>query len=268
MRPYTRYSIVHWLVFCLAGGAAAAIELQEQTRVAYDRYTQDATRAFLERLQSGDARSAAPAHVPRGEDIVARPGSQDGIVTVPGGLIHHWAGAAFISDATLDTALSVSQAYNDYDDVYGPVIASHLIERDGNTYRALLRIKESAGGLSAVLDVRTRVEYFYPHSTSVYSVSASERVREVKDAGSPRERQLPAGADNGYLWYVATLNRYLERDGGLLVEMETLGLSRGFPPLLGWIIEPIARRLGRKSVEVSLREFRTAVRARMRVAGS
>jgi hypothetical protein len=46
------------------------------------------------------------------------------------------------------------------------------------------------------------------------------------------------------------------------VEMETIGLSRAFPLMLTWIIEPIARRLGRKSVELSLQEFATAVRAR------
>jgi hypothetical protein len=43
--------------------------------------------------------------------------------------------------------------------------------------------------------------------------------------------------------------------------METLGLTRRFPPLLGWVLEPIAKRLGRKSVETSLEEFRTAVLA-------
>ena len=42
--------------------------------------------------------------------------------------------------------------------------------------------------------------------------------------------------------------------------METLGLSRGFPPFLAWFIEPIARRLGRKSIERSLEEFIAAVR--------
>jgi hypothetical protein len=42
--------------------------------------------------------------------------------------------------------------------------------------------------------------------------------------------------------------------------METLGLSRSFPPFLGWFIEPIARRLGRKSIERSLEEFIAAVR--------
>jgi hypothetical protein len=30
--------------------------------------------------------------------------------------------------------------------------------------------------------------------------------------------------------------------------------------MLGWIIEPIARRIGRRSVETSLREFEAGVR--------
>jgi hypothetical protein len=45
---------------------------------------------------------------------------------------------------------------------------------------------------------------------------------------------------------------------GVYVETETLGISRGFPPMLGWIIEPIARRLGRKSVVQSLEQFEAA----------
>ena len=49
-------------------------------------------------------------------------------------------------------------------------------------------------------------------------------------------------------------------EGGVFVIMETLGLSRRFPVGFGWIIEPIARRLGRKSVESTLSEFATAVR--------
>ena len=58
------------------------------------------------------------------------------------------------------------------------------------------------------------------------------------------------------------MSRLIERDGGVAVEMETIGLSRAFPRMLAWIIEPIARRLGRKSVELSLQEFASAVRAR------
>jgi hypothetical protein len=66
------------------------------------------------------------------------------------------------------------------------------------------------------------------------------------------------------LWRAATFTSFLAQDRGVLVEMEVIGLSRRFPPLLGWIIEPIARRLGRRSVEHSLQEFSKAVRAHPR----
>ena len=170
-------------------------------------------------------------------------------------------GTSFIAGATLEEALDVWFAYHRYRMVYKPVVASKLLGRDGNTYRVLLRIRESAAGLSAVLDVTARVQVPFPTRSSVFSVSTSEEIREVEDPGSPEERHLPAGRDSGYLWRAVTLNRIIEVDAGVLIEMETLGLSRGFPPLLHWFIEPIARRLGRKSVELSLQEFHSAVKA-------
>jgi hypothetical protein len=81
----------------------------------------------------------------------------------------------------------------------------------------------------------------------------------VQNAGGRDERLLPAGHDSGYLWRANTFTRYVEGKDGLWIEMETLGLSRRFPPLLGWIIEPIARRLGRRSVETTLLEFQSAL---------
>jgi hypothetical protein len=142
------------------------------------------------------------------------------------------------------------------------VIDSELLGKEGDAYRVRLRIKEGAAGVSAVLDVTARVRYFFPETGTGYSLSTADEIRELKDHGSAKERLLPAGQGSGYLWRAATLNRFVERKDGVLVEMETVGLSRSFPPLLGWLIEPVARRLGRQSVELSLQEFRRAVRAR------
>jgi hypothetical protein len=44
-------------------------------------------------------------------------------------------------------------------------------------------------------------------------------------------------------------------------------LSRSFPPLLGWIIEPIARRLGRRSAATSLQEYIDVVSGRPGASG-
>jgi hypothetical protein len=59
---------------------------------------------------------------------------------------------------------------------------------------------------------------------------------------------------------INTFTRFVERASGVDVELETIGLSRRFPRRLGWLIEPIARRLGRRSVERTLTEFGLAVR--------
>jgi hypothetical protein len=84
----------------------------------------------------------------------------------------------------------------------------------------------------------------------------------LRDAGTAKERKLLPGHDSGYLWGAAAFTHMVEDNGGVFVEMETIGLSRDFPRLLSWIIEPVARRVGRSSVERSLQEFSKAVRAR------
>jgi hypothetical protein len=255
------------LALSLPAPRLAAAELQAAASQAYDRYLEEATRAFLDRragilIARGKGRSIHEIPLKDGE-VIARPAQHDGIIDVPGGgLVHHWLGQTFIGGATLSDTLRISYAYDDYDAFYKPVIASELLGKEGDAYRVRLRIKEGAAGVSAVLDVTARVRYFFPETGTGYSLSRAEEIRELKDHGSTNERLLPPGQGSGYLWKAATLNRFVERKDGVLVEMETVGLSRSFPPLLGWLIEPVARRLGRQSVERSLQEFRDAVRAR------
>jgi hypothetical protein len=123
-------------------------------------------------------------------------------------------------------------------------------------------MRQSVGGLTSTIDVWPNVRYNRPNATHAAVVSTIETIREVQDAGRPTEHYALAGHENGYLWRAATLTRFVEADGGVYMEMETIGLSRSFPPLLGWVIEPIARRIGRGSVENSVQEFRQAVLTR------
>jgi hypothetical protein len=237
----------------------SASELQERTRKAYEAYADEARHAFVARA-SGDG----VAMPPPGE-VRAAPGRGDAITDVPGGLVHHWTGAVLVPGATLQRALEVTHDYAGYAAVYkSSVVAATLLQRDADTYRVRLRIKGGGGGVSAVLDVQSTIQYFQPTPRRVYSIATADEIREVKDPGGRNERLLPAGRDSGYLWRGHTLTIFSQLDGGIVIEMESLGLSRGFPPLLGWIIEPIARRLGRHSIEDSLREFAAAIAVRPR----
>jgi hypothetical protein len=267
MRQTVQSVFVTLVLSCLPVVAIAAIDLQEDTREQFERYAERATESFLKRVRadagtSADGASSTLPRALRDGAVLGRAGGEDGIINVSDGLVHHWFATTFIEGVTLKDALDVSYAYEDYQAFYKPIVSSRLIAQNGNTYRALLRLRESAGGMTAVLDVTTRVEYFHPEANTAYSISTAEDIREVKDAGGAGERHLPAGHDSGYLWRAVTLSRLVQRESGVLIEMETLGLSRSFPPFLGWIIEPIARRIGRKSAELSVQEFRTAVRAR------
>lgn len=251
------------VALCITVASTAAEELQERAAVAYREYAESATKAFVDRI--GRSTEAAPHDttlvLPRGDtaSVVAGPAREDGIIDVPGGLVHHWAGKAFIPRVTLDRTLDVSRAYDDYPRFYKSVLASTTLSRQDASFHVRFRIKEGAAGVSAVLDIQSTVQYFRPRVGHAYAISVAEEIREVVNAGRASERTLPPGMDSGYLWRATTLTSFVQQDGGVHIEMETIGLSRRFPRFLGWLIEPIARRLGRKSVETSLEEFRAAV---------
>lgn len=252
------------LLCCLITAGAGAVELETRTLRAYEAYLDEARRLFLEHVPADGFRwrqDEAAARTPQLKSgaIVGDPGREDGIVEVPGGLVHHWIGVAFIPGVTLDRALELSKAYSDYPTIYKSVKVSRVLGRDGETFRMLFRFAEDAGVVSATFDLWSTVRYVRVGRTRAYSVATATEIREVENAGEPNERLLAAGKDRGYLWQASSFTKLVERDGGVYVELETLGLSRGFPAMLGWIIEPVARRLGRKSVEGSLREFRGAL---------
>jgi hypothetical protein len=254
------------LIVCLciasvAGSrSAAAAELQARTSQAYETYLEAAERAFISRVRAG----SDPSGPGRTGTISAGPGGQDGIITVPGGLVHHWIGRTLLRGVTLEHVVRVSASYGTYSTVYKAIVASKVLGQEGDTYRVLMRLKESEAGITAVLDVRSTIQYVELDGGVVYAVSHADEIREVERLGRPDERLLPPGRDNGYLWRASTFTHFRREGDGVYVEMETFGLSRRFPPMLGWIIEPIARRVGRRSVQTSLEEFSAAVR-RMRV---
>ena len=256
----------HFVIACLALGltmtaSSNAAELQTETLRAYREYIRDVRRSFDERVAAGRALSdvADTGTVMRDGQVLVQAVRGDGIVPVPGGLIHHWRAVAFIPKASLREAIAVSQDYANYKHVYEPVREAAVLEQHGETFRVLIRLHKGSGLVSAVLDVWSVVVYQQNGDGVMYSVSESERVAEVENAGRPDERRLRPDQGTGYLWRTSTFSRLAEQEAGVLVELENLGLSRSFPPLLGWIIEPIARRIGRSSVEDSVVEFRTAV---------
>jgi hypothetical protein len=237
---------------CLAAGVAAAEEPHALASRAFDSYAAQAREHFL--------RHDPPTG--RNEQPQLRPGSAEGIVEVPGGLIHHWVAAAFIRGATLRQALEISFAFKDYPRIYRSVIASSVQSEERDAFRVTLRVREGLLGAHVILDVRSRVEHLRAGARGSRIVSGDEEIREVENAGAAGERRLPRGADSGYLWRSGTLTSLAEDDEGVYVEIQTLGLSRDYPALIRWLVDPVARHVGRKSAGDSLQDFRAALLGR------
>jgi len=70
---------------------------------------------------------------------------------------------------------------------------------------------------------------------------------------------LKEGEGSGVIWRLFSIARYLERDGGVYIELEAIGLSRDIPASLRWIVEPIVRRVSRGSLSTSLQQTENAV---------
>jgi len=136
------------LVLCGLGGAAGvdAAELKPETIAAFDRYVaatnarMDAELRLPERFlwlstQPMDVRTNSLERLRRGEVLVERLVTTTGgrPIQIPGGLVHHWVGVAFLPRVTLERTVALLQDYDRHAAVYAPRITrstlrSHLAD--------------------------------------------------------------------------------------------------------------------------------------------
>ena len=132
--------------------SALARQPSPETLAAYERYRSltearmDADRQaghflYFDRYPA-ERRSEIDAQLRRGEFYLEQLRTLDAQskIPVPGGLIHHWIGAAFVSGATLAQSKAVLADYEHQKTTYYPDIRqSRLISRDGNSQNVFLQ---------------------------------------------------------------------------------------------------------------------------------
>jgi hypothetical protein len=240
-----------------------AAELKTETVAAYERHLRAREAEAAARLRPErnflwiDDSPERKKRVRKGE-VVVEPSSGDGQISVPGGLIHDWAGAIFIPGATIDMVFAVLHDYDNYKAYYKPtVVDSRLLTRTGNQYTFRLRLKKKAI-VTAVVEGDYLSRYSSAGPGRWYGRERSTRLVEIENGGTPEETALPPGKGHGFLWRLDAFTRFQEADGGVYVEVEALVLSRDIPSYVAWFVQPIVRRLSRGSMETSLEETRNA----------
>jgi len=182
-------------------------------------------------------------------------------IRCPGGMIHHWAGIAFIPGAKLQDVLRVVQDYDHHAQYYAPDVERSKIEsHDDNHFLVFLRFRRHKV-ITVVLNTRHDVRYFRDSETREHSRSSAVHIGEVENAGKSDEREKSPGEEGGFLWRMETWWRMEERDGGVYVQSEVVSLTRDIPAGLGWLLGPFVTSIPKETLTFTLEATRKAVRA-------
>ena len=198
------------------------------------------------------------AALKRGEVIVTRGAARDGSsneIPIDGGLVNHWRGTVFVPNVQLDALLKVLQEPQTDKHKQEDVLSSRVVSRDGDSQKVYLRLRRTKF-VTVVYDTEYNVDYKRLAHDRALSNSISTKVVEIENAGTPRERALPEGNDHGYMWKLNSYWRYKQMDGGVLVEIESLTLSRDLPAIIGPLIRPIVTSTARESMTRTLASVR------------
>jgi hypothetical protein len=251
-----------------------AADLRPQTAAAFDRYVAETERQrepsltntspflWIETQRAAD-RTVSLEQVRAGAFVIERlTTTADGKqIEVPDGIIHHWLGAVFVPDASLDQAIALLQDYDHHAAIFAPAVnRSKVLERDGDSFRVLLRFFMKKV-LTVVVDGEHQARFTRLGPDRAHSRVVSTRLNEVEDPGTAQERLKPEGRDGGYLWRINSYWRFLERDGGTYIQCETITLSRRIPMGLGWLVGPFVTSIPKDSLEFTLTTTRQTLLA-------
>jgi hypothetical protein len=243
---------------------AHAANLRGETVAAWDDYVQSVSIAMQDRARPGGSflwTYEKPERIEKVHDgaIVIAPAPGPTPRRVPGGLIHHWIGAAFLPNAKLEKILEVTRDYDRYSEFYRPsVISSKLAARDVSDDYFSMRLMNKAFFLKTTLDADYQATNVRLDDRRFYSVSRSTRVQEIEEYGRPGEHRFPEGEGGGYIWKLFSIDRFEQRGDGVYIEIEAIALSREIPGALRPVVDPIVRRVARNSLLIALQQTEEA----------
>jgi hypothetical protein len=270
------YPIAIAISVCLAVPlAASATTVQNQTLRAWDTYVRLTEQRIANELNSpsrflrvdfmnSDDSQKVQAALKAGKVYVDKMKTTDSSgkdIDVPDGMIHHWYGAIFVPGIRVDPLLRWIQDYDQQHKYFKEVEQSKLLSRDGDNFRVFLRLSRTKV-VTVHYNTEHAVDYHYYGSGRSSSRSVTTKIAEIDNAGTASEREMPVGKDSGFMWRLNSYWRFREQDGGVVIECESVSLSRGIPFGLGWLVGDYVESIPRESLESALTSIREGVRSR------
>ena len=203
------------------------------------------------RSQAGflaSALSQADLRLRRGELVVEKLTPFKGF-DLPGAMLHHWRGTAFVPGASAADFERLMRDFNAYPAHFSPqVVQAKLLSEQGDHLQATMRVRQRHV-ITVVMDMDYDIDFGRLDGQHGYSISRSSRIAEINGAG----KALTAEEEHGFLWRQNTYWSFEERDGGLYLQIESVSLTRSIPTGLGWAVGPFVESIPRDSLEFTLR---------------
>ena len=259
------------LLLPLSSAPARAAKLQDETLAAWETYKKITEARIEKELASKDGflvRDFLDARVTQEILTKIRTGvfvremetksEEGGKIEVPNGLVHHWYGATLVPGAKVEELLAWVQDYDRHQDYFEEVEDSRLVSREKEVFDIFLRLRRKKI-LTVHYNTDHQVTYRSIGTGRAASRSEATRIAEIESAGTPREKEKPVGDDQGFLWRLNSYWRSKQEDGGVVVECESISLSRTIPLPIRWMVEPIINDVPRESLEAALLPLRKAL---------
>jgi hypothetical protein len=186
---------------------------------------------------------------------VASEKSGSGEIRIPGGMIHHWRGSIWVPGMNLDFVLSRVQHPELETTRQEDVLDSRVLERSFDQMKLYIKLQRSRI-ITAVYNTEHSVRFYHHGNGRASSRSISTKIAEVEHLNDNKEREKPVGQDRGFLWKMNSYWRYQQVAGGVIIECESITLSRSIPYLLETLISPIVRNIAKESMQRTLQSMR------------
>jgi hypothetical protein len=246
--------------------AVSAVRFAPASSREWEEYVDAATLRTEQRLHLGKALLWADelpdrlARLRAGE-IVISPVDPQNSKRVPSGLIHNWIAAAFIPHATLKDVLNVARDLGRDNGLYRPRVTNSRTLAAGELKDRLTPpLIHNSVFLKNVLDTDYESCHVNVDDRHTYSIFRTARIQESEEFGAAAQYPLQEGEGPGVNWWLFSIARWVERDGGVYLEFESIGLRRKIPDLLRRMVEPIVRRVSRRYLSMSLGKTVDALR--------
>ena len=218
-----------------AGKGFLALDFQPGTAAASERRAVLAGAIPIKKMNTNDA---------SGKKMV-----------LSGGIAHHWRGSVFIPGAKLEEVLYRILNPTAADMQQEDVLKWKVLEQGQDSLKIFLKLRRSKF-VTVVYNTEHEVKVQRYGTDRASSTSVATRIAELESPDTSREREKPVGRDNGFLWRMNSYWRYEQVAGGVIVELESVTLSRAVPFIFDLLIHPMIESTARESLERTLASMR------------